>query len=176
MPGPTFLDGDRVALRTIEEEDLDFLQRMANDERIWRYALRPIPQNGEQEREFFDEQVSAEGDVHLLACDDDRRLGVVSLYDVDHRVGSAELGYWLDPAVHGEGYGSDAASRLVRYAFHTLQLHRLRARVGAFNDASVALLESLGFDREGTLREAVPFEGDRHDEYRYGLLASEWRG
>ncbi len=31
MPGPRYADGETVTLRTIEEEDIDFCQRMVND-------------------------------------------------------------------------------------------------------------------------------------------------
>lgn len=36
MPGPAFLRGDTVVLRTVEEADLELLQAQVNDPRIWR--------------------------------------------------------------------------------------------------------------------------------------------
>ncbi len=47
MSGPVFLPGDDVTLRTIEEEDLEFLQTQINDPRIWRPTGRSTPLNGE---------------------------------------------------------------------------------------------------------------------------------
>lgn len=34
MPGPAFLENDRVALRTIEEEDFEFLQEAITDSQV----------------------------------------------------------------------------------------------------------------------------------------------
>ncbi|MFB9807103.1 GNAT family N-acetyltransferase [Haladaptatus pallidirubidus] len=49
-------------------------------------------------------------------------------------------------------------------------LRRVSAQVGSVNEASIELLESLGFEHEGTLREATWFQGEYHDMLWYGLL------
>ncbi|MEZ3116364.1 GNAT family N-acetyltransferase [Halobaculum sp. MBLA0147] len=103
-----------------------------------------------------------------------RRAGMVSLTDVDYRRSSAEVGYWLAPAAQGHGYATAAVERVLTYAFDTLDLHRIEAEVDAPNDASVGLLESLGFTHEGTRREVRVLDGERVDMHVYGLLAPEW--
>lgn len=180
MPGPVFLDGETVSLRTAEREDIDFLQGCMNDARVWRPAMDVNPTNGEQAEEFFERVLAGEDSVHCLACDGVEPLGVVSLtgsqYGPDEtaRARSMELAYWLAPEHHGEGYGSDAARTMVRYAFEDRNLRRVEAHCGSFNDASAGLLESLGFQQEGRLRDAAWFRGDYHDMLVYGLLREEW--
>ncbi|WP_246999402.1 GNAT family N-acetyltransferase [Halosolutus gelatinilyticus] len=56
-----------------------------------------------------------------------------------------------------------------------MNLRRVSAHCGSFNEASTGLLESLGFERKGTLQQATWFRGDYHDLYWYGLLREEWR-
>ena len=181
MPGPAFLEGDDVSLHPIESEDLEFVKRCMNDRRVWRPALGAEPTNDEQVSEFFDDVVSADGDVHCLICESEETLGLISLtrsqYGPDETARSrdAELGLYLAPEFHGERYGSDAAETMVRYAFEDLNLRRVSARCGGFNDASTGLLESLGFEREGRLREAAWYRGEYHDMLWYGLLREEWR-
>lgn len=181
MPGPAFLEGDAVTLRSVERDDLDFIKRVMNDPRVWRPALDVNPTNHEQVTGFFENVLSSEDGVHCLACDGEEPLGVVSLTgsmygpDETSRSRDAELAYWLAPEHHGQGYGSDAAARMVRYAFEDRNLRRVSACVGSFNEGSTALLESLGFEREGTLREAAWFRGEYHDMLWYGLLREDWR-
>jgi RimJ/RimL family protein N-acetyltransferase len=183
MPGPPFLEGERVTLRPIEREDAEFIQRCMNDPRVWRHALDVDPTNREQFSEFFEDVLSATDGlgVRCLACDGEDPLGVVTLtgsqYGPDEtaRARSAELAYWFDPEAHGQGYGSDAAARLVRYAFEDRNLRRIEAYCGSFNEASAGLLESVGFEREGVHREAAWYRGEYHDAYSYGLLREEWR-
>jgi ribosomal-protein-alanine N-acetyltransferase len=176
MPGAVFIDGETVSLRTIEEEDLEFLQRVVNKPEIRRAIGASGPVNGPQEEEFFEETVSEDGSVDLLVTVDGERVGIAGLIFGEGDVTSAELGYWLAPDHHGQGYGSEAAALLVEYGFEQRACHRIQAHVFGFNDASQALLESVGFTREGTRREAHFTDGEYGDVHIYGLLAEEWRG
>lgn len=181
MPGPIFLEGETITLRPAEEADIEFIQRCMNDPRVWRAALDINPMNRKQGSEFFERVISDADGVQCLVCDGAEPLGVISLtgsqYGPDETVRSraAELAYWLAPEHHGQGYGSDAAARMIQYAFEDRNLRRVSARSGSFNDASINLLESLGFEHEGTLRQAAWFRGEYHDIYWYGLLREEWQ-
>jgi RimJ/RimL family protein N-acetyltransferase len=181
MPGPVFLKGKKVTLRPVEEEDIGFLQQCMNDPRIWRPALDVNPMNREQGVEFFETTISESDGVHCLVCNDEGPLGLVSLtrsrYGPDEttRSRAAELAYWLTPEHHAKGYGTDAATQMLQYAYEDRNLRRVSARCGSFNDASIGLLESVGFEHEGTLREAAWFRGEYHDMLWYGLLRKEWQ-
>lgn len=181
MPGPVFLEGETVTLHPIEDDDLEFIQRCMNDPEIWRPALDINPMNRDQGAEFFENVISNEGDVHCLVCDGDEPVGFVSLAESQYgpdetsRARSAELAYWIAPEHQGKGYGSDAAERMIQYAFEDRNLRRIDARLGSFNEASQGLLQSLGFKREGTLREASWFRGDYYDTLVYGLLRKDWQ-
>ncbi|MGM0605209.1 MAG: GNAT family N-acetyltransferase [Halobacteriota archaeon] len=181
MPGPVFLEGDSVTLRPIERDDIEFVQRVMNDPTVWRPALDANPMNATLAAEFFETILTTERDVYCVVCHDGDPVGYVSVSESEYgptetaRSRAGELAYWIAPAHHGRGYGSDAANRIVEYAFTDRNLRRLSAHVGAFNDASIALLESLGFEREGTQREAAWYRGEYHDMHWYGLLRSEWQ-
>ncbi|QCS43930.1 GNAT family N-acetyltransferase [Natrinema versiforme] len=175
MPGPVFLDGDRVTLRPIEEDDLEFLQTQINDSRIWRAIGRSRPVNGEQEREFFENVVCGDDTVNFLIAADSTPIGTIGLHSIEWETRKAEIGYWLAPDHHGRGYGTEATERVVRYAFDQLGLHRIAARVFEFNEPSKRLLESVGFTQEGVHRDGEFIDGEWQDVYWYGLLENEWR-
>lgn len=174
MPGPAFIEGENVSLRTVEEEDLSFLQQQVNDRTIWRAIGRDSPVNETQEADFYEDVVCDEDSVSLLVTADDERVGMASLTMEDGAVQTAELGYWIAPAHHEEGYGSAAARLLTEYGFEQRGRHRIQAYVFEFNDASQGLLESIGYTREGRLREAAFIDGEYQDVYWYGMLASEY--
>lgn len=175
MPGPVFIPGDSVDLHTIEEEDLDFLQESVNDPQVWRRIGRTRPVNGQQERDFFEEVVGGDDGVHLLVCADGEPVGTVGLNGLDGRDGP-ELGYWVAPDHHRQGYATAAAELLTGYAFDQLGVHRIEARVFDFNDASRKVLERVGFTHEGTSREAAFIDGEYRDTLWYGMLETEWHG
>ncbi|WP_440771872.1 GNAT family N-acetyltransferase [Natronorubrum sp. DTA28] len=175
MADSVFLSGDRIDLRPIEEDDLEFLQREINDPRIWRAIGRSRPVNGPQEREFFENVVCDDDTVNLLIVADSSPVGTIGLNAIEWETRQAEIGYWIAPEHHGQGYGTDAATRLVAYGFDQLGLHKITARVFEFNEPSRRLLESVGFTREGVHRDDVFVDGAFQDTYWYGLLEDEWR-
>ncbi|MXV60931.1 GNAT family N-acetyltransferase [Natronorubrum sp. JWXQ-INN-674] len=175
MSETVFLSGGRVDLRPIEEDDLDFLQREINEPRIWRAIGRSRPINGAQEQEFFENVVCNDDTVQLLIVADSEPVGTIGLNSIQWESRRAELGYWIAADHHQQGYGSDAAERLVAYGFDQLGLHKLSARVFEFNEASQGLLESVGFTREGVHRDGEFIDGEFQDVYWYGLLEDEWR-
>jgi RimJ/RimL family protein N-acetyltransferase len=182
MPGPLVERGDRVTLRTVEREDVPFLQRAFADPAL-RYPLgNPTHVNQEQVEERF------EDDSHqrFLACidgadatpgqpdeDETTPIGVLTVVDLDWS--RTDLAYWLVPEHQGEGYGAEAVSLVVDNVFRTIDTPSLGATAFDFNDASRGLLESLGFTEEGRERKARYVDGEYRDAVRYGILREEWR-
>lgn len=180
MPGARVASGRRVALRTIECEDVDFLQRGYANPEI-RYPIgNPI-----RNREAVEPPDSEEPGDSFLVCQDNedagpgssddgdvRRLGTVTVDDVDYR--RPELAYWLAPEVHGQGYGSEAVSLAIDHVFRSYDHPAVGAQAYAFNDASRGLLSSLGFEEEGRIRKDRFIDGRYVDTVLYGLLREDW--
>lgn len=176
MPGPVFIEGDRIELRTVEEEDIEFLTRGVNHPAIRRYiSVFRMPQNRERYEETFENVDSSENGASLLVCVDGERVGSVQLYPVDEGRGEANLAYWIDPDAQGNGYATAAGELVVEYGFEELRLHRISAVTMTPNAASRRVLERLGFSHEGTKRESAFADGEYVDEAQYGLLEAEWR-
>lgn len=53
--------------------------------------------------------------------------------------------------------------------------HRVCLTVFSYNQAAIALYKSLGFQHEGTYREHLMRDGQRHDMLLSGLLRREWQ-
>ena len=178
MPGAAFLSGDRVTLRTIEEEDLDTLNRNVNDPRVRRPLTSAAPSNEAQTQSFFDEVVSDDDSVNLCICiegeDGPVLVGDVALFKIQDRTRGGEIAITVLPDHWGNGYATEASELLVDYAFYERNLHRVQARVIEPNDASAAIWEKLGFTHEGTVRENQFYEGEYVGTRYYGLLESEW--
>jgi len=92
----------------------------------------------------------------------------------EHDERQAEIGYTLARAYQGKGIAAEAVSRVLDYAFRTLELHRVIAITDCENAASIALLERLGLRRDGHFIQNVWFKGRWADEYLYAILQHEW--
>ena len=172
MPGPAFLSGERVDLRAVEEEDLEFIRDSVNDPAVWKtVGGQATPTNLVMERKFFDDMSRSDDVVQFLVVDGEIRVGVVELDPIEWDRAHAEVAFWTVPDFQGEGYARDALETLVEYAFDQLGLHKVSAEAFAFNEASIGLLESVGFEEEGLLREEEWIDGAWVDVVRFGLLA-----
>ncbi len=87
----------------------------------------------------------------------------------------AEIGYELNPAHWGHGYATEAARCVLNFAFKQLRVHRVWATCIADNQASVRVLEKLGMQPEGRLRENTWMKERWWDTLIYAILYPEWQ-
>ena len=88
----------------------------------------------------------------------------------------AQIGITIHPDEQQKGYAKEALSGIISYLFSTQPIHRVVETVDVENVASIRLLESLGFRREGHFVENLFFKGKWGSEYQYALLKREWKG
>jgi len=76
---------------------------------------------------------------------------------------AATMGYSVDGAVEGRGYGTEAVGAVVDYAFDALRLHRVMANYQPVNERSGRLLRRIGFSVEGYARDYLFLDGAWRD-------------
>ncbi|MBA2713595.1 MAG: GNAT family N-acetyltransferase, partial [Rubrobacteraceae bacterium] len=101
-------------------------------------------------------------------------LGDCALQVDEHETYRAEIGFTLAREHQGQGFASEAVSRLLDYAFDTLGIHRVIAIADCRNTPSWTLLERVGMRQEGHFLENAWFKGAWSDEYLYAVLKDEW--
>lgn len=179
MPGATFIEGKQVDLKTVEQEDIEFLQKGRNHPSIARF-METTPSNREQIKQHF-EQMSQGNGVHLIVVPTEGRfegepVGYVFIDPIDNRALQGMLGVWLLPEAQQNKYAQDALGHLVDHAFRKIGLHRLMVKTNEKNKTIQRMCERFGFTHEGTIREREFIDGEYQDSYVYGLLASEYVG
>lgn len=180
MPGPVFLQNERVSLRSPEKSDVPFLREYAQHPQIRETRSTHAPTDAEWAQRRVGGSMGRDGSsLGLLICVEDEPVGFVYLIreqpNADlFRLG--ELAYWVVPSEQGNGYATAAGRLVAAHAFDELGLHRLEASVVDANDGSKRVLEKLGFEQEGVARRRWFTDGEWKDEIQYGLLAEEYRG
>jgi len=105
---------------------------------------------------------------------EDRAIGHVALYKVDHRLGTAEFAILLgDRATWGIGLGKQCTHFMCDYGFRQLNLRKITLEVIATNERAFKLYRSLGFVEEGRLRQAQFKNGAYVDVIVMGLFREE---
>jgi RimJ/RimL family protein N-acetyltransferase len=89
---------------------------------------------------------------------------------------SATLWYVLgNKAFEGRGHTKQAARKMLEEGFGELGLHSVNAWVVETNQASIRILERIGFRLLGMQRECHLLDGVLRDRLLYDLLATEFR-
>lgn len=114
-------------------------------------------------------------ELYFLIEKEDQPIGMVALQNIKWYNRKAEITIVIVPKFQKRGFGTQALSFIMEFAFHQLNFHRLEAEVYDYNQGSIRLLEKLGFTKEGVLREAKYADGKYHDIIRYGILKDEYK-
>lgn len=185
MPPDPPLTRGRVLVRPPGKGDVPAITEACQDPDIARFTRIPSPYS-EQDAERFVE-LSKEGwkggtTANFVGIDLHTGMLVGSCgLVIDERELAAEIGYWVAPASRGVGVGTTMAWLVARYGFEDVGLHRLTLVASANNEGSLGIAKRLGFELEGTLRQAH-IDGATGDEKApridaaiHGLLPDELR-
>jgi RimJ/RimL family protein N-acetyltransferase len=137
-------------------------------------------------KQFTDEEIrqwlAARQDHHdradwaIVRHEDSVVLGEAVLNELNEHNASANFRICLaGPHVFGRGYGTEATGLVVDYAFDVVGLHRVHLEVYDFNPRAQRVYEKCGFIREGRHRDALLWEGQRHDAISMAILATDPR-
>lgn len=173
-----FLEGKKCFLRPVEESDVtEEYVGWLNDPEITRYlGLGRFPMTLEELRASVERFKSSKSDILLAIIDREtgRHIGNVALNRINWVHRNADTGLVIGAKEFwGKGYATEAWGLLLRYAFGSLNLHKVIATVVAGHDSSQAALEKLGFQVEGRGREEFFLDGKYLDYVRLGMLAGE---
>ena len=114
--------------------------------------------------------------VHFIGTDEEEShvIGSCSLSNIIKGVFQAcHMGYSVAERYQGQGYMKEIVSHAIAYAFNDIKLHRIMANHMPTNERSAALLQSLGFEREGFAREYLLINGKWEDHVLNALINSD---
>jgi len=159
--------------RPTQADEAEFLANARRSRALHRPWIK-APTTAAQFRRYL-ARVDGERNQAWLVCV--RRTGsIVGVVNVSETVlgafRSAYLGYYVFAGFERQGLMRAGLRAVVRHAFRTLRLHRLEANIQPGNRASLALVKSCGFSKEGYSRRYLKIGGRWRDHERWAILAS----
>ena len=167
--------GEKINLRALEPEDLDFLYQIENNESFWevshtqtpfsKYILKKYLENAhldifeaKQLRLVIEETTSK------------KHVGMIDLFDFNPQHKRAGVGILIHPDFQENGYAFEALSILIDYAFKHLNLHQLYSNISSDNLKSISLFTKCKFEKVGLKKEWILSEGKYKDEILFQLI------
>jgi RimJ/RimL family protein N-acetyltransferase len=175
------VETDRLILRDFVESDWTAVMGYQSDPRYLRYyewTGRTPEAVQEFVGMFLDHQRTTPRTKFQLAItlkNDGLLIGNCGIRQDRAGARQADVGYELDPEHWGNGYAFEAARAMVAFAYTDLGVHRVWSWCVADNLRSAHLLEKLGMQLEGRLRDNEFYKDRRWDTLVYGMLEQEWR-
>lgn len=166
-----------VTLRSLEEGDLEDLYRWSQDQEIeilsgWGPRLSRLAFM----QKWGDRLTHPSENLQFFGIESQGILvGRLDLAKIDREQQTAYVGFFIgDRPSWGKGIAGRALQIALDYAFMVENLYRIGAETYRFNTRSQHLLEKVGFQQEGILRQAECHNGERQDMVQYGILKPEF--
>lgn len=172
------LETERLILRGWERKDAKELYEYASNPNVGPAAGWKPHSSIQESRDIIDRIFRANMTWAIVHRATGRVIGSIGLEQDKIRTGieSRELGYSLSEDHWGEGIMTEAAGRVIAYAFEELALDVLMIRTSDNNRRSRRVIEKCGFTYEGTLRRAYRiYDGTLRETRVYSMLCEEYR-
>lgn len=175
------LHTERLILRPFTLEDASSVEILASDIEMAKTTLHiphPFPDDlAVHWIERYNEKMER-GSSYSFAIvlkDSMQLVGCVMLF-VAHNHKRGELAYWIGKSYWDNGYATEAANKMIEFAFQQLKVNRIWAAIMKKNIASIEVMKKLGLTYEGTFREHVLKWGVYEDIDYFGIVKSDFEG
>ena len=172
-----FLEGSKVYLRPVAEDDYVFINRGENNPIVREQLFLAFPAGLRETAGKLSEYQSSKETIILAIIEKKSHqiVGLTAYFRVDY-VSRAAVFYLalLDPQYWSKKYGFETTQLMVKYAFDTLNLNRIQLHVCAENIAAIKIYERSGFQKEGVLRKAMFRNGKYIDFWVMGVLREDF--
>ncbi len=171
------LESDRLLLRPFGYDDIEPYLTFFTDREVQRYLGSVlIPKDREDAKRWIDNLNGRclKSKLVFTWCIEWKRSGeIIGRCDLGGfvRKSMAEVSYYLSRGMWNQGIMTEAMQLVLDFGFRDLHLHRIQACVLPDNVASLRLLEKLGFQREGLLRQ-YDYGKEFHDVIMLSILSA----
>lgn len=169
------LYGQKMNLRAIEPEDLEFLFEIENNEAIWEVSHTQVPFSKYVLKQYLENahlDIFETKQLRLLIEEKNtkNRMGMVDLFDFNPQHRRAGIGILVHPKFQKKGVASIALEMIIRYAFSQLNLHQLYANIITNNKQSISLFKKNNFVMVGEKKDWILSNGAFKNEFLFQLI------
>ena len=146
----------RLTLRDVRMDDLlEYYERLFGDGDVCRYMLFDPHQDISESMASIEKTLSRyeEGRCYrwgIALKEDDSLIGIVELLRFDEDAGSCSFAYMLGCDYWNQGYGTEALTAVIRFAFEKMDIDRILVDHMSPNAASGAVMRKVGMTHIGT--------------------------
>ena len=180
MAGDVTIETERLVLREFLRDDWEKVHEYAVDPEVYHY-MPWGPNSKDETSDFVERAITSRRrnprlhfELAITLRGTGRLIGGGGIRAVDEGFRSADMGYCLRRDAWGVGFATETAAGLIGFGFEQLRVHRIWATCDTRNVRSAHVLEKVGMELEGTMRDDTWLRGQWRSSRLYSVLESEW--
>ena len=129
-----FLRGEKILLRALEPEDLNFLFAVENNTNFWEVSHTQTPFSRFILKQYIENShldIFEMKQLRLVVedCKSKTPLGMIDLFNFNPQHRRAGIGIVIEQQYQNSGIATEALSLLIDYCFKVLNMHQLFANL-----------------------------------------------
>lgn len=158
------METDRLLFRAIRRNDINDVFEYSANPKTSEYLLWEPHNSIEYTKKFIDivlskYKIGEYNDWAIVLKENNKMIGTCGFTRIDEYNSIAEIGYVLNPKYWGYGIATEAAKKVIAFAFEVLRVNRVEAKFIFGNEASLKVMNKVGMKFEGYQREAMFVKG-----------------
>lgn len=169
------IETERLVLRNLSADDVNELFEIRSNPFTMQYIPRPLAKTVSDAAaviEMITDFTNKNERINWAITEkgSDKLIGLIGYVNIFPDSLRAEVGYILNNKFTRKGISYEALQAVLNYGFKTMKLHSVEAIIRPENEASVKLIEKVGFIREAYFKDYIFHNGKFHDELVYSLI------
>ena len=178
--GTKTLETERLLLRHFMVEDAEgFFQNVASDPEVNRFLTWSLHESVEDTKKllagWLERYENPERYCWAIVLKETKKVvGTIAAPTVKNRIDAVEVTYCIGSKWWGQGIVPESLQAVMKYMFEEVQVNRIEAGFDVNNPNSGRVMEKVGMQREGFLRQAGRNNQGLFDLVFYGILREDW--
>ena len=140
------LVGENISLRSLIDSDLDFLEKIENNDSLWKYGSEQKIYTREELKSYIknsDIPIQIAKQYRFVIDYQTIPVGFIDLFNFKER--EVSVGIIVDEEYQNKGFAKESLSLLSNYCFNYLDITQLKCSVDVSNKKSNYFFLSSGF-------------------------------
>ena len=171
------IETQRLVISEMSLRDIEEARALHNHPETLKWLSDTHEVTKDEQLQWFESLQSSSFSKRFISREksDNTLIGVFRLDRLDKRNSSAEVGLDVSYQFRRKGFAREIYEALIPYFFNEISLHRLSLITLDNNLPAIQLYESLGFKREGILRDVLKRDTNFVNAIQFSLLESEFK-
>ncbi|MBQ2729457.1 MAG: GNAT family N-acetyltransferase [Clostridia bacterium] len=170
---------NRLKMRKLKLSDADAFYQFASDTKVTKY-MNWIPHTSisdsinsiEKSIKEYENKSYYRWGISLK--ENDHLIGIIQLLAFDETKNSCSFAYMLNSEYQTKGYGTEALSAVIQFAFKKISVEVIEADIYSENKASSVVAKKCGMIYNGTIKDKYTKDGILHRADRYTITREQY--